>query len=323
MLAKKEGVVLFALYIYNPRHMGNQTLHVSISAETILHFFNLPISNSIFTSLIVSFLLIAFAIFFRSKFQETDKPSSLQNFVEMIVEALYNFVYSITEDTKKTLLFFPIIATFFIFIIMNNYIGLLPGVGSILAPEGEKNEAMTLIPDQVMASSDPVTIIEESVPHVEETKEAGESAEQKEESHSKMVPIFRAATADLNTTLALAIISVFLTQFFGVSHLGLSYFKKFFDFSNPINFFVGVLEIILEFAKIVSFAFRLFGNIFAGEVLLAVMTYLVAIIVPAPFYALELFVGFIQALVFSMLSLIFFNLATKSHHEESHELAKS
>jgi F-type H+-transporting ATPase subunit a len=309
--------------------MGHQTLHVSISAETIFHFFGLSISNSILTSLIVSFLLIAFAVYFKLTFKNTNKPSALQNFVEMIVEALHNFVYSITEDKKKTALFFPIIATFFIFIIMNNYVGLLPGVGSILTPEKEKEvETVSFLSNQVMASStkavevsEPVTPNEAAV--VGEASEAGTSAEVAEKSPVKMVPLFRAATADLNTTLALAIISVFLTQAFGISHLGLSYFKKFVDFSNPINFFVGVLEIILEFAKIVSFAFRLFGNIFAGEVLLAVMTYLVAIAVPAPFYALELFVGFIQALVFSMLSLIFFNLATKSHHEESHELAKS
>lgn len=327
MVTKKYGVVLFALYIYNPRHMGNQSLHVSISAESIFNFFGLSVSNSIFTSLIVSFLLISFAFFFRSKFKVTDKPGKLQNFVEMIVEALYNFVYSITENTKKTVLFFPLIATFFIFIILNNYIGLLPGVGSILTKE-HSIEAADLAPKQVMASSSPV--VDKDVADKEVVLPADEAATHEavdveeansEEGHSKFVPIFRAATADLNTTLALALISVFFTQVFGVSHLGLAYFKKFFDFSNPINFFVGMLEIILEFAKIISFAFRLFGNIFAGEVLLAVMTYLVAIVVPAPFYALEIFVGFIQALVFSMLSLIFFNLATKGHHEESHELA--
>lgn len=328
MLTKKYGLVLFALYIYNPRHMGNQSLHVSISAESVFDFFGLSISNSIFTSLIVSFLLIAFAFFFRSKFQETDKPSKLQNFVEMIIEALYNFVYSITENTKKTLLFFPLISTFFIFIILNNYVGLLPGVGSILTKEVEV-EKVSIAPSQAMASSakpvvaDPEVINEAVGETTEAVGEVVSEPEKTEEGHSKFVPIFRAATADLNTTLALAIISVFLTQVFGVSHLGLSYFKKFIDFSNPINFFVGMLEIILEFAKIISFAFRLFGNIFAGEVLLAVMTYLIAIAVPAPFYALEIFVGFIQALVFSMLSLIFFNLATKSHHEESHELAKN
>ncbi len=304
----------------------SQSLHVSISAETVFNFFGLPISNSIFTSLIVSFLLIGFAIFFRSRFKQTDRPSALQNFVEMIVEALYNFVYSITENHKKSALFFPIISTFFIFIILNNYIGLLPGVGSILVEEKEVKEVV-LAPSQVMASSQETAVSDEAATTdaEEATHETSTTAATNEEAseHKKFVPIFRAATADLNTTLALAIISVLLTQVFGISHLGLAYFKKFIDFSNPINFFVGILETVLEFAKIVSFAFRLFGNIFAGEVLLAVMTYLISVVVPAPFYALELFVGFIQALVFSMLSLIFFNLATKGHGDESHEVAHS
>lgn len=325
MLAKKQTLVLLALSIYNPRHMS-ESLHVSISAETVFNFFGLPISNSIFTSLIVSFFLIGFAIFFRSRFKHTDRPSALQNFVEMIVEALYNFVYSITENHKKSALFFPIISTFFLFIILNNYIGLLPGVGPILVEEQHVSVA-DLAPNQVMASA-PVAEVNELEEVVVDGGEnegvvTAELLEKAENEYPKLVPIFRAATADLNTTLALAIISVFLTQFFGVYHLGLAYFKKFLDFSSPIAFFVGILETILEFAKIISFAFRLFGNIFAGEVLLIVMTYLVSILVPAPFYALELFVGFIQALVFSMLTLIFFNLATKGHHEESHEVAHS
>ena len=283
--------------------MGGQSLHVSISAETIFHIFGLEISNSIFTSIIVSMFLIVFAILFNKyKFKITNNPGSLQNFVEMIVEALYNFVYSITENTKKTILFFPIIATFFLFIILNNYVGLLPGVGSIMV-EKESIAVVEHLPEPVIADQHEKEAVEEPPAH--------------------MAPLFRAATADLNTTLALAMISVILTQIFGISHLGLSYFKKFIDFSSPINFVVGILETVLEFAKIISFAFRLFGNIFAGEVLLVVMTYLISIVVPAPFYALELFVGFIQALVFSMLSLIFFNLATKGHHEESHELAKN
>lgn len=293
--------------------MGGQSLHVSISAETIFRIFGLEISNSIFTSVIVSAFLIVFAILFNKyKFRITDKPGSLQNFIEMIVEALYNFVYSITENTKKTILFFPIIATFFIFIILNNYVGLLPGVGSIMV-EKKTAEMANDFPKQVLAGHQ----------EAEEEEATLAGIELDEETHKKVAPLFRAATADLNTTLALAIISVTLTQIFGISHLGLSYFKKFLDFSSPINFVVGILETVLEFAKIISFAFRLFGNIFAGEVLLVVMTYLIAIAVPAPFYALELFVGFIQALVFSMLSLIFFNLATKGHHEESHEVVKN
>lgn len=324
MVAKKQTLVLLALSIYNPRHMS-ESLHVSISAETVFNFFGLPISNSIFTSLIVSFFLVGFAIFFRSRFKKTDRPSALQNFVEMVVEALYNFVYSITENHKKSALFFPIISTFFIFILLNNYVGLLPGVGPILVEE-QRISATNLAPDQVMASAPVVEVNEPEEAVVAVENEGGLTAElleKAENEHPKLVPIFRAATADLNTTLALAIVSVFLIQFFGVYHLGLAYFKKFLDFSSPIAFFVGILETILEFAKIISFAFRLFGNIFAGEVLLVVMTYLISILVPAPFYALEIFVGFIQALVFSMLTLIFFNLATKGHHEESHELAHS
>ena len=314
--------------------MGGQSLHVSISAETIFRIFGLEISNSIFTSVIVSTFLIVFAILFNKyKFKITNNPGSLQNFVEMIVEALYNFVYSITENTKKTMLFFPVIATFFIFIILNNYVGLLPGVGSIMVKKASETAvnlqkrfpALVNASQETSAQETSVVALEEQ--SVEQTAAAEavsethqEQAEGETESHgSAKAPLLRAATADLNTTLALAIISVFLTQFYGVAHLGISYFKKFIDFSNPINFFVGILETVLEFAKIVSFAFRLFGNIFAGEVLLIVMTYLVAVLAPAPFYALELFVGFIQALVFSMLSLIFFNLATKGHHEESHE----
>jgi len=116
------------------------------------------------------------------------------------------------------------------------------------------------------------------------------------------VPLLRAGSADLNTTLALALISVVSIQFFGIKTLGKEYLGRFFNFKNPIYFFVGILELISEFSKIISFAFRLFGNIFAGEVLLTVIAFLIPIIAPLPFLGLELFVGFIQALVFSMLN---------------------
>lgn len=128
------------------------------------------------------------------------------------------------------------------------------------------------------------------------------------------VPLIRGGTADLNITLGLAIFAVFSIQFYGYKTLGLKYFKKFFNFSSPINFFVGLLETIGEFAKIMSFAFRLFGNIFAGEVLLAVIAFLLPFIAPLPFIGLEIFVGFIQALVFATLTLVFINIATTSEH---------
>lgn len=128
------------------------------------------------------------------------------------------------------------------------------------------------------------------------------------------VPLIRGGTADLNITLGTAIFAVLMVQVYGYKSLGLKYFKKFFDFSNPINLFVGSLELISEFAKVVSFSFRLFGNIFAGEVLLAVIAFLLPFIAPLPFLGLELFVGFIQALVFATLTLVFINIATTNHH---------
>ncbi len=128
------------------------------------------------------------------------------------------------------------------------------------------------------------------------------------------IPLIRGGTADLNITLGTAIFAVLMVQIFGYKSQGLRYFKKFINFSNPINFFVGFLELISEFAKIMSFAFRLFGNIFAGEVLLAVIAFLLPIIAPLPFIGLEIFVGFIQALVFATLTLVFINIATSDHH---------
>lgn len=131
-----------------------------------------------------------------------------------------------------------------------------------------------------------------------------------EEGAKEFTPLFRAGTADLNLTLALAIIAVGTIQYEGLRTLGVSYIKKFLNFSNPINFFVGILEIVSEISKIVSFSFRLFGNIFAGEVLLTVIAFLVPLFAPLPFLGLELFVGFIQALVFSMLTSVFLVVAT-------------
>jgi F-type H+-transporting ATPase subunit a len=119
----------------------------------------------------------------------------------------------------------------------------------------------------------------------------------------------------LSTTLALALISVVATQYLSVKALGAGgYISKFINIRNPINAFVGILELISEFAKLLSFSFRLFGNIFAGEVLLLVISFLVPIILPIPFLGLEIFVGFIQALVFTMLTTIFIVVATEKHH---------
>lgn len=245
-------------------------MHVSLSAEKIFELPFLSVSNTLLTSWLAMGLLIGVAYFGTRRISMV--PSGLQNFLEIIIEGLFDFFNSVFENTKRTKKYFSLLATFFIFIIVSNWLGLLPGVGSIGFHE------------------------------VHEGKEA-------------FVPLFRSVNSDLNSTLSWAIISVFLVQIFGIASVGaLNYSKKFFNFSNPINFFVGILELVSEFAKIVSFSFRLFGNVFAGEVLLVVITGLVPFFVPLPFYAMELFVGFVQALVFTMLTLVFIKMAVESHH---------
>jgi len=217
----------------------------------------------------------------------TIKPISQnlgQNLWEMILEFFTDLTTNISGQNKGKQ-FFPLIFTLFIFILTLNWIGLIPGVGTI----GFKEK-------------------------VELSSESSTSTNQNETHEAKFTPLFRAGTADLNTTLALAIISMVAVQYYAVKHIGLKHhLGKFFNFSGPIEFFVGILELISEFAKVISFAFRLFGNIFAGEVLLAVMVFLIPFLIPVPFLGLEIFVGLIQAFVFAMLTLVFLTLATEEH----------
>lgn len=130
------------------------------------------------------------------------------------------------------------------------------------------------------------------------------------------VPLLRSPASDLNFTLALALIAVTFINIVGAAAVG---FKGrvavFFNFKNPLDFFIGILEFISEFAKIISFSFRLFGNVFAGEVLLAILAYLVPYVIPVPFLFLEIFVGFIQALIFAMLTTVFVGMAVVGHGE--------
>ena len=260
----------------------NEEVHmplISLAAEKIHLPFDLPfighaLPNTFPATWLTMLLLIAVALLYRPK--EGVVPSRFQALVEMVAEGLYEFLEGVAGE--KVRMFYPLIATFFFFILVANWMGLLPGVGSIGVYEMH-------------------------------------------EGHEVLIPFLRGANADLNTTLALAIVSVVATQYFGVRTQGLKYFSKFFTFKGkavyerPINAFVGILELISEFIKILSFSFRLFGNIFAGEVLLVVMAFLAAFIASLPFMGLELFVGLVQALIFSMLSLVFFLMATVSHDE--------
>ena len=300
--------------------MAASGLHISISAEKVTEFAGVVVTNSMITSLIVSGLLIAFALAVKSQLKHTDKPSGLQNVAELLIEKIEDVIHSVTNDRNKARSFFPLLASFFLYILVNNWFGLLPGVGTIGYVhyyDDHKTTANAQIdmPDFLTAhaATDGLSQSEVNEGPLPEKIDADNINIGKEAKEGSFIPYFRPGTADLNGTLGLAIISVLATQFYGLSFVGMGYFSKFINFSNPIGFFVGILELISEFAKIISFAFRLFGNIFAGEVLLVVTTYLAKLVVPMPFYGLEYFVGFIQALVFAMLSLVFFNMATQEH----------
>ncbi len=129
------------------------------------------------------------------------------------------------------------------------------------------------------------------------------------------VPFLRGTNTDLNMTLALTLIVVTVIEFAGIAALGFfHYMKKFFTLESPVKFFVGIVEFVSELARIISFSFRLFGNIFAGQVLITVVTYFVPYVLPAPVMMFEMFVGVVQAAIFTMLTLFFIKLATTEAH---------
>lgn len=243
--------------------------HISLAAEIVTRIAGFPISNALITTWLVMVLLIIISYLVTRDMKLV--PGSGQSIAEMLVGGLYDFFSTVTG--KYVNLVFPLVASLFIFILVANWVGLLPGVGTV------------------------------GFFHAQE-----------------FTPLLRGATADLNTTVALALFAMVAIQYFGFKTSGMHYGKRFFNFGNPIFFFLGILELISEVSKIISFAFRLFGNIFAGEVLLAVMAFLMPFIVPLPFITMELFVGFIQALVFSMLTAVFLTVAV-AHGE--HEKLKA
>ncbi|KKR81219.1 MAG: ATP synthase subunit a [Candidatus Daviesbacteria bacterium GW2011_GWA1_41_61] len=239
-------------------------MDIEIAAETIGHIGSFPITNSLLVTLATTGILSALAVISSRKI--TPIPSSLQNFWEFIIEAIYNLSEEIAHSRAK--IFFPFVMTFFLFIITANWLGLLPGFGTVGFKE------------------------------VHEGKQV-------------FVPLLRSINADLNTTLALAAISAVATHFFALKYLGIwQYLKKWFSL-NPIFLFVGILELVGEFTKLISLSFRLFGNIFAGEIVLATIAGIFAFVVPLPFYFLEIIVGFIQAAVFMMLTLVFMALLSE------------
>jgi F-type H+-transporting ATPase subunit a len=260
-----------------------------------------PITNTMVTAWITIIVLGLVSYFATRKMKLV--PKGLQNVIEALIEFMSNFVDGIAgpENGRK---FFPVVATIFLFVFANAWLALLPGFTSIGFHE--------------------VTAEGENV----------------------LVPLFRGANTDVNVPLAIALVSFVFVEFWGLRTHGVRYLKKFASFgtlgkslglifrgkkagfatlfNGVIDVFIGFIEGLSELIRIVSFTFRLFGNMTAGEILLGSIMFLIPWLVADIFYGLELFIGVVQALIFSSLTLIFVVMATASHgeHEENAEHAE-
>jgi F-type H+-transporting ATPase subunit a len=273
------------------------SLHISFTPEGVGEIGNIPITNSVITAVLAT-ILILLTVFFVSYKVRSNKISTTKVIAEMFYEGLFGMVESIMGLANATK-YFGFVLTFFVFILFSNWLGLMPFVHGVGLVE-ESHEVSAENHDQeenlACALKGNCYVTTNGV-----------------ESNLHFTPIFRAPTADLSNTFTLAIISVIVTNLIGLKANGFKFFKRYLDFSSPINFFVGILELISEIGKLISFAFRLFGNVFAGEVLLAVLTSITFGVATMPFLGLELFVGLIQAFVFFMLTSVFIGLASEHH----------
>lgn len=306
-------------------------------------------------------LLIAVLGYRASRGWRKEVPGRLQSALELIVGGLFGFVKN-TAGPRNARSIYPLVATIFFFLLIGNWMSVIPGVESIglfhcAHPNTNGYQAVQigegwyrLDNTKALFGGDPVTLADEeacvAATGLGEGEHAaapeGEGAATTEGEHAAVegdplqtyrfhiTPFVRPAATDLNLTIGLALISFFFIQYYGFKEQGLNYLQKFIPVHSlgnlskkplgAIDLIVGPLEFVSELSKIVSLSFRLFGNIFAGGILIAVMLFLVGTGLPVIFYALELIVGLAQALVFAVLTLVFIAQAMEGHHgdEESH-----
>jgi F-type H+-transporting ATPase subunit a len=282
--------------------------------------FGMPLVNTLPTLFVTVFIvIIPLALWTRSSLKKSASTDLVPRGIGNVMEAFFELLYNLTEGSagaKWARAIFPWFATIMFYVLIANLLKLIPGFESIgvLHPahgEGHLTKELgtflgyrwdMLAPDKV------------------------------EEGGYILAPFFRGISVDLNFTASLAIIAVIAIQFIGFRAQGFGYISKFFNtrtmfktpFFGAMDFLVGLLELISELSKILSFAFRLFGNMFAGIVLVAIVAGLLGriSILPAMIMMFELFVGIIQAFVFGMLTMVFMAQATQGHgHEEEHEAA--
>jgi F-type H+-transporting ATPase subunit a len=289
-----------------------------LPAPELFNVLGIPITNTVIASWItvVVLVLVSWAVTRRMKIV----PGRLQTIFEAILGWLFDLCKSIAGD-KNARRFFPIIATIFLYVLLNAWLSLIPGYGSIEIKQYESVAAHTEVAENG---------------HDEELVIVERDGEQYIEHEYELI---RGANTDVNTPLAIAIISFIAVAYFGLTSLGMGWLRQYFNFgpffssfgklfkgkldfmgifSGVINIFVGGLELLSRFITIISFTFRLFGNMTAGEILLLITAFLVPWVLAIPFYGLELLIGGIQAFIFAGLTLVFITMAVTPHDAESH-----
>jgi len=280
---------LFGINLTFPSWMVTHKPEIVLPAETIFHIFGFPISNAVMTGWITIVVLVLF--FWAATRKMKIVPKGLQNFAEWVLEYIYNLCKTVAGEENGRR-FFPLVATIFLFVITNAWMNLIPGYGSILVHTAEGD-----------------------------------------------FPLLRGANTDVNLPLALALVSFVFVTYHGFRVNKLHYLSEFINigpmlkglgniftgkfkagiggfFSGFISFFIGIIELLGQFIRIISFTFRLFGNMTAGEILILIIMFLVPWVVAPIFYGLELLVGYIQALIFAGLTLVFVSVATIPHETE-------
>ena len=272
----------------------------NIPPDIIFRPFGFPVTNTLFCTWI-TIVLVIIIVYFGTRKRDLI-PAGIQNFVEWGVEGIQNLVVG-AVGREKGQKFFPLVGTFFFFALFANILDVFPGIDTIGWVNLTQVQAAHLSPPGSFLLFGNYT--------------------------SMIIPWFRPPTSDLNVTFSMALISVIVTQIFGFIWLGagvhISKYFKFKDlfthgFQGPIEFFVGLVELVTEVSRILSFAFRLFGNIFAGSAVLAVFAFLVPALADIIFIPFEIFVALVQALVFALLTLVFLQMATTSEHEAETEV---
>jgi F-type H+-transporting ATPase subunit a len=290
-------------------------IEIKIQPDVLFYLGPIPVTNTLICTWLSIIVLVA--LFYFGSRRRDMVPRGMQNFMEWVVELLLGLVESVSgkEKGKK---FFPLVATFFIFILVSNLLDVLPGVDTIGSLDYTKIQAAHITTQPVLGF-----LLFGDLSNM-------------------LVPWLRPATSDLNLNFAMSLIAVITAQAFGFYTLGArQHLSKYFNvgtlfrsirrfdllgmFQGFVEFFVGLIEIISEIARVLSLAFRLFGNIFAGAAVLAVFAFILPFFADIAFIPLELFVGFVQALVFSLLTLVYLEIATTSHsaHDETEQEART